>query len=116
VLWYFATQPRQQGLGYWVVDETTLGVEVISGPAPSYSCSIARTSETGEEVRIFAGCQEPIMGGAGPSVGIVWEFIVPLEAPLGERRVVDGLGNPARVLRAPTVELNAARVTLTDAG
>jgi hypothetical protein len=115
VLWYFATQPRQQGFGYWVIDETTLGVEMISGPAPSYSCSIARTSETVEEVRIFAGCQEPIMGGSGPSVGIVWEFIVPLESPLGQRRVVDGLGDPARVLRAPSVELNAARVTLPNA-
>ncbi len=101
VLWYFVTQPRQQPFVYWVIDEGTLGVELVSGPAESYSCSIARTSEAGEQVQIFAGCREPIMGGAGPSVGIVWEFTVRLETPLGERRVVDGLGNPARVCDKP---------------
>lgn len=109
VLWYIASQPWQKGFGYWVVDETTLGVEVISGSAPSYSCSIARTSETAEQVQIFAGCREPIGGGSGPSIGIVWEFIVRLETPLGERRVVDGLGDPARVCDKPRCGRQASK-------
>lgn len=101
VLGYLATQPWQQPFAYWVIDETTLGVEVISGGAPSYSCSIARTSEAGGQVQVFAGCREPMFGGSGPSVGIAWEFTVQLETPLGERLVVDGLGNPARVCDKP---------------
>jgi hypothetical protein len=122
VLWYFVTEPRQQSFAYWVIDESTLGVEVNSGPAESYSCSIARISEAGEQVQVFAGCREPIpaLGGSGPSIGIVWEFTVRLETPLGERRVVDGLGNPARVCDKPRggaqrPKSGPRRVTLANA-
>jgi hypothetical protein len=83
-----------------VVDDHTLGVEIISGPKESFSCAIARTSETSDEVQVLAECQRPI-SYTGPSVGVAHDFIVPLSAPLGQRRVIDGLQNPATQCAKP---------------
>lgn len=76
---------------YWVVDAHTLGVaiwEVREAP-----CSIARTEESSTRVQIFAECRLPF--SLNPSTGELkkTDLEVRLALPIGDRRVIDGLGH-----------------------
>jgi hypothetical protein len=75
---------------YWVVDAQTLGVAIEE--VPEAPCSIARTEESLTRVQIFAECRLPF--SLNPSTDKVKETVleVRLAAPLGDRRVIDGLG------------------------
>ena len=84
---------------YWLIDDRTLGVIVVSGPR--HSCAIARTTEDDDVVRIVAECHGPLLSLGGTAVGIPYQFVVELNAPLGARLVLDGLGNLATRCSVP---------------
>lgn len=81
-------------ISYWTIDEQTLGVLVVSGPPASHSCAIEQMGETTDQVLIRAECRSPVFGGGSTMAGYRYEFTVALTQPLGNRRVLDGAGEP----------------------
>jgi hypothetical protein len=88
-----------KAISYWLVDERTLGIEVIDGP--SSSCGIAGTEETTTDVRITAECRSPVLSAGSTAVGYPYDLNVQLRAPLGSRVVLDALGTPAKRCAMP---------------
>jgi hypothetical protein len=86
-------------ISYWVIDERTLGVQLIGGL--NASCSIARTEEATKDIRVVAVCREPFFTIGSTAEGYPYDFVVSLEAPLADRRVLDGLGNSAERCETP---------------
>jgi hypothetical protein len=84
--------PAEKNLGYWPIDERTLGVVVID--APNLMCGIARVEESRDAVRIHAQCDHPLISLGSPAMAQQYVFRVILEAPLGDRTVQDGSGEP----------------------
>ena len=78
---------------YWVIDDHTLGIQVIHGPRSS--CAISQIRETATEVAIHAECRSPFPSLGGNSAGYPYEFVVTLQAALASRAVVDEEGQPA---------------------
>jgi hypothetical protein len=93
-------QPKP--LSYWLEDDRTLGIFV--GTGVNRECALRTTEETAESVRVFVECEDPIP--LGPEVGAlqIHLFEVKLQAPLGQRQVVDGTGNPATRCTLPRCE------------
>lgn len=88
----YVASNRTVGIYYWTVDDRTLGIELNEGARDA--CSIARATETAEEIRVKAECREPFFFflGAGNASATRYDFAVPLAEPLGNRVVLDGLG------------------------
>lgn len=97
----YLSSARAMAIDYWTVDDLTLGVGVVGGSHDS--CYIVETAETASEIRITAECREPFFPGFGAAaVGKTYPFEVHLSEPLGERVVLDGVGNPANPCRYPS--------------
>jgi hypothetical protein len=90
---------RPMPISYWVIDDRTLGVQVMDGP--DSRCRIAATDETATEVRVRVECQEPFPGTGSTAAGYLYEFVAHLQAPLAGRRVLDGSGAPAEPCATP---------------
>jgi hypothetical protein len=89
---------------YWLVDEATLRVQVVSGP--QHSCSIRNTVETTSDVRIEAECREPFIPLPSTAIGILYCFDARLQTAIGERVVIDGLGNTVPRSDRPPAEVD----------
>lgn len=83
---------RTTGISYWIVDPQTVGVQVLAGRHEW--CSVVKSTETASEVRITAECRDSFLPKQGSAVGIPISFHVGLAEPLGDRMILDGLGNP----------------------
>lgn len=94
-------------ISYWVVDDRTLGVQVMSGAG--YTCGIDATEETTTEVRVRVDCRGPLLSTGSTAVGILHDFVVPLNAPLADRAVLNGSGLPAMRCAAPSCWPGTAR-------
>ncbi len=86
-------------ISYWVIDDRTLGVQVMDGPASR--CGIAATDETETEVRVRVECKEPFLSTGSTAAGYLYEFVAHLQAPLADRAVLDGSGLPAEPCATP---------------
>lgn len=91
--------PAEKNLGYWLIDERTLGVVVIDGP--NLTCGIASVDESSDVVRIHAQCAHPVISLGGTGMAQQYVFQVTLEAPLGDRTVHDGSGKPPVMCQDP---------------
>lgn len=94
-------------ISYWVVDDRTLGVQVMSGAG--YTCGIDATEETTTEVRVRVDCRGPLLSAGSSAVGILHDFVVPLRAPLADRAVLNGSGLPAKRCATPSCWPGTAR-------
>ena len=84
---------RLTAIDYWVFDQQSIGVLVLGGPAES--CSVAKVVESPSNVQIWTECRGPLLTLGSSAVGIPFSYGVALEAELGNRVVLDGMGNPA---------------------
>jgi hypothetical protein len=80
-------------IGYWTIDERTLGVAAFSGL--EVDCELTGIEETAASVKVTVVCQEPWLIVGAPAALHEHEFQVDLEAVLAGRPVLDGLGNRA---------------------
>ena len=95
----YVNRDEPQRLFYWVVDDRTIGVQATNGR--DATCWLATTTETAAEVWVDVECHPQLQLGAGTAEGYPYDFTVPLEAPLGDRRVVDALGIQSVLCAAP---------------
>jgi hypothetical protein len=96
--WYLF--PETPGaMAYWSVDSRDLGVFVYAGPG--HSCWIERTVETATQVQILGACRGPIVSLGSTANLVGYEQQVSLAAPLGDRQVIDNLGQPAMFCPTP---------------
>ena len=89
-----ALQHSPMPISYWVLDDRTLGVQVMDGPAST--CRVDATQETTTEIRVRVECRRPLLTAGSSGVGKLFDFVVPLQAPLAGRAVLDGSGLPAK--------------------
>lgn len=94
-------------ISYWVVDDRTLGVQVMAGAG--YTCGIEATAETTTEVRVHVECRGPLLSAGSSAVGVLHDFVVPLSAPLADRVVLNGSGLPAKQCPTPSCWPGTAR-------
>lgn len=102
--WYIvsvvgAMQHSPMPISYWVMDDRTLGVQVMDGPGST--CGLVATEETTTEVRVRVECRRPLLSAGSSAVGILHDFVLPLKAPLADRTVLDGSGLPAKRCATP---------------
>lgn len=90
---------RLTAIDHWVFDQQSIGVLVLGGPAES--CSVAKVVESPSNVQIWTECRGPLLTLGSSAVGIPFSYGVGLEAELGNRVVLDGLGNPATKCGVP---------------
>jgi len=94
-----AVRDAPMPISYWVLDDRTLGVEVMDGPASM--CAVDATQETTREVRVRVECHRPLLSAGSSAVGKIFDFVVALQAPLADRAVLDGSGLPAKLCASP---------------
>jgi|SRR5690349_15712834 hypothetical protein len=98
-LTWYVNRDEPQRLSYWVVDDRTIGVQAINGRETT--CWLATTTESAAEVRVDVECHPQLQLGAGTAEGHPYDFTVALDAPLGERRVLDALGTESVLCSVP---------------
>lgn len=91
--------PVEKNLGYWSIDDQTLGVVVID--APYLMCGITGVEESSNAVRIHAQCGHALIAQSSTGMAQQYMFQVTLADPLGDRAVEDGSGKPPVVCRDP---------------
>lgn len=101
--WYLvsvvdAVRHAPMPISYWVMDDRTLGIQVMTGPGSE--CGIAATEEMTTQVRVRVECRLPLLSAGSSAVGVLHDFVLPLRSPLADRAVLDGSGLPAK--RCPT--------------
>ena len=84
---------RLTSIDYWVFDQQSIGVLVLGGPTES--CSVAKVVESASNVQIWTECRGPLLSLGSGAAGIPFSYQVGLEVELGNRVVLDGMGNPA---------------------
>lgn len=86
--------PAEQHIGYWLIDEHTLGVVVLD--SPNLSCALGQVDESADAVRIHAQCNERVV--PVPETGMAQQYVfqVVLHGPLARRAVFDGTGIPGQ--------------------
>lgn len=90
---------RLTAIDYWVFDQHHLGVLVLGGS--SESCSVAKVAESASNVQIWTECRGPLLTLGSGAVGYPLSYQVEIELELGNRVVLDGLGNPATKCGVP---------------
>lgn len=91
--------PVEQHIGYWSIDDRTLGVVVLD--SPNLSCAVAGVDESVDAVRIHARCNERVIPVSGTGMAQQYVFQVALQVPLAGRSVYDGTGTPAQACQKP---------------
>ena len=84
---------RLTTIDYWVFNQQSIGVLVLGGAGES--CSVAKVVESASNVQIWTECRGPFLSLGSGAAGIPFSYGVALEAELGNRVVLDGMGNPA---------------------
>jgi len=87
--------PVERPVAYWQIDDHTLGILV--GGGYQIGCSVVSVDEESDPIRIDAQCFDRLI--PAPNAAMLQPYVmqVSLVDPLGERKVVDGLGDPAQV-------------------
>lgn len=94
-----AVRDAPMPISYWIVDDRTLGVRVMDGPASE--CGVDAVQETTREVRVRVECHRPLLSAGSTAAGKIFDFVVALQAPLADRVVLDGSGLPAKLCASP---------------
>ncbi len=84
---------RLTTIDYWVFNQQSIGVLVLGGAGES--CSVAKVVESASNVQIWTECRGPFLSLGSGAAGIPFSYLVGLEEALGNRVVLDGMGNPA---------------------
>ena len=96
----FLRVSEERPLAYWPIDDRTL--QVVFLEAVNRECEIAQVDESADAVRIHARCQGPAI--VLSQTGMAQKFVLEatLQAPLGSRTVLDGMGRPADRCQLPS--------------
>lgn len=86
-------RPVPHPASYWTVDDRTIGVLITSGGG--IVCGVASVDETSTEVRLRTECAEPWLSLGSTADLKLTVVTVALGTSLGQRTVIDGLGQPA---------------------
>lgn len=94
-VWYVNQNVSKSLPSYWLIDERTIGVQATDGR--NATCWVMQPVETADVVRVDVQCHPGLLIGSSTAEGYPYRFAVLLDSSLGERRVVDGLGNESQL-------------------
>ena len=95
----YSRREVQKPFAYWTIEERTLGIVVAEGIY--IECEVVQVDEATDAVRIWAQCLEPLLPVPMAAALSLNVFRVSLQAPLAEREVIDGSGNPGTLCQKP---------------